>query len=222
MPWKKTGRRPRRRRAPWRRKKRHFRVSKPALGSGIPNAVIMKHKYCESFTGATTTTLATQIFNLTSMYDPDHTGIGHQPYYYDQMAALYSKYTVIGVAYDIRVNCGSNQILCGVKAQRDTTALSSISDVCERPGAKWALLNGAGTPKRFKGYFSLSRLFGVSKKAIMDDGDYSAAVGASPAKAYYLNISAQHPDGTSSSAYQYTLTLTFYTRWSERTRQQQS
>ena len=33
---------------------------------------------------------------MNSLFDPDQTGTGHQPYYFDQFAALYNRYTVLG------------------------------------------------------------------------------------------------------------------------------
>ena len=33
---------------------------------------------------------------MNSLFDPDFTGTGHQPYYFDQFATIYQRYTVIG------------------------------------------------------------------------------------------------------------------------------
>lgn len=221
--FKRRARRPRR----WRKRgmaRRNFRVSRPSLGSGIPNAVIMKHKYSDNFGAPISSTINTAIFHLNSLYDPYQTGVGHQPYYFDQLAALYNKYTVFGVKVDLVASCGgaNTQCMIGMKAQRDTTALVNIGDLAERPGAKWTILNSQGPQKRLSKYFNLAQLFGVSKKAISNDGEYSAASSASPTKLYYLNISAQHPDGATATNIFYNVTLTFYSRWSERIRQTQS
>jgi len=46
-----------------------------------------------------------------SAYDPDFTGIGIQPYYYDRYSALYTKYVVLGSTMNIKfqVDTGTNQ-----------------------------------------------------------------------------------------------------------------
>ena len=38
--------------------------------------------------------IAKQYMRMNSLFDPDQTGTGHQPYYFDQFAALYNRYTV--------------------------------------------------------------------------------------------------------------------------------
>ena len=40
-----------------------------------------------------------RIFSLSSLFDPDVTGTGHQPVGYDQIMALYEEYIVKGVSY---------------------------------------------------------------------------------------------------------------------------
>lgn len=47
--------------------------------------------------------VANQNFRLNSCFDPDLTGVGHQPRWFDQFAALYSYYTVVAAAAEIIV-----------------------------------------------------------------------------------------------------------------------
>ena len=52
---------------------------------------------------------ATNIFNLNSLYDPDRTGVGHQPRGFDQIKTLYNRYRVYGCAYKVSAQLrGSN------------------------------------------------------------------------------------------------------------------
>jgi len=65
--------------------------------SGFPDQLKIKLKYSEllvltSLVGAVTS----NAFRMNSIFDPNQTGTGHQPYAFDQWAAMYSKYCVLG------------------------------------------------------------------------------------------------------------------------------
>jgi len=64
---------------------------------GFPDKMTFKHRYVDvvqiaSVTGA----LGTYRFACNGLYDPNITGTGHQPLWFDNMAAIYNHYQVIG------------------------------------------------------------------------------------------------------------------------------
>lgn len=66
-------------------------------GFGFPPKLNIKHRYHEIFSLTTTAGggVATQQFRCNGMYDPNVTGTGHQPLYFDQVAAVYDHFTVL-------------------------------------------------------------------------------------------------------------------------------
>lgn len=48
------------------------------------------------------------LFSGNSIYDPDHSGVGIQPYYYDQLAAVYNRYQVYASKITIYMTSGSS------------------------------------------------------------------------------------------------------------------
>lgn len=75
------------------------------VGLGFPKRMVMTHKYNEQIV---LTTGGAGALNYTTwtcngMYDPLTSVGGHQPMYFDQMAALYNHYTVIGSKIVVRV-----------------------------------------------------------------------------------------------------------------------
>jgi hypothetical protein len=50
--------------------------------------------YCDTKTLAPGTADARHLWNIRSIYDPDATGVGHQPAFFDKWAALYDNYRV--------------------------------------------------------------------------------------------------------------------------------
>jgi len=100
------------------------------LGLGFPKKVQMTHKYRERLvftTGAGTPSY--YYFSCNGMYDPNITGTGHQPIYFDQMTVLYDHYTVIGSKVTLRI---SQATAAGVSATialfiNDETGLTAAS-----------------------------------------------------------------------------------------------
>jgi len=60
---------------------------------GFPDRLVVKLKYTDqySFSGAAP---AAQVWRVNSLFDPDLTGTGHQPRYFDQLSAVYGQYCV--------------------------------------------------------------------------------------------------------------------------------
>lgn len=57
----------------------------------------LKMKYTDGVLLSTTTGIgvATYAFRCNSLFDPDQTGTGHQPYRFDQLAAIFQRYRVL-------------------------------------------------------------------------------------------------------------------------------
>lgn len=95
------------------------------VGKGFPKKMTMTHKYNEfiylqSVSGA----LNWNTWSANGMYDPNNTGVGHQPMYFDQMGALYNHYTVIGSKMTVTIiNMVASQIgsAFGILVNDDTT-----------------------------------------------------------------------------------------------------
>lgn len=77
---------------------------------GFPNAKTVALRYVQSFSlNPGSGVVAGQVFRMNNLFDPDYSGGGHQPMFYDNYAALYQKYrvnsaTITFVALDTYVN----------------------------------------------------------------------------------------------------------------------
>lgn len=190
---------------------------------GIPNTVNCKHDYFFIFNFSSGATASTNIMRLNSLWDPDQSGVGAQPYYRDELAALYNKYCVYGCkvkatyAIDSGISC-----TVGFKAQNDTSVLTNANLALERPEAKTVIINpGQRTITQTK-YYAMNQLFGVRRSTILDENDYKATANTNPANEQYLQIFAQPSDNFTASVGRIVLRMTFYTKWSDRIRQSQS
>lgn len=132
----------------------------------------------------------------TSIYDPNKTGGGHQPYMRDQWATFYSFYRVWGMRYTIRVvqtatsNNGVTRFIISHLAYVDTLSVDQNTNE-ERPTCKHKarLDTYNDTTATFYGYVSVPRVEGITKKEFMGDASYEAGIGSDPTKTSKLDVS---------------------------------
>lgn len=153
----------------------------------IAQRYICKHKYSEAV--LTDATLGNYIFNLNSMYDPNRTGTGHQPYARDTMATLYNRYRVIAVSY--RVTSGSSatstQQFAVIPSSGSMPTVSNLDQVKEMPRSRTAFCS-PGESKVVYGKVNLPSLAGVSSSTYKADDRYQALSTQDPTEQLYLNI----------------------------------
>lgn len=97
MPKRKRRHGPKRRRSRKRFKSRRRRRRRIPRGVLTSNKIIATHNYVEKVI-LNQTSLATPVhysYRCNSVYDPNYTGIGHQPYLYDQYKQFYENVTVL-------------------------------------------------------------------------------------------------------------------------------
>lgn len=158
----------------------------------IPQRYICKMKYADTFTVSTSgiSALGTYRFNLNSIFDPNRTGVGHQPYAHDTLATLYNRYRVIKATYAIMgasSNTGYAVTLAALPANEEVTVATG-SEARENPRCRY-MTQGFGAPQgKLKGVVHLPSLVGRTKQQYMADDRYQAQFGASPSELAILNI----------------------------------
>lgn len=198
----------------------------------FPTTYKCKLKYVESvvlYTGTAGIMGTEQVFRLNSLYDPNFTGTGHQPYGYDQLNGIYKKYMVSGV--HIRVTFSAPSLAntaCGamIQASQDTVALTGASPdgICERPNAWCRVLNPTGEQvTTFEQYVQLSALEGLSDQQYLAEPDnYGSDVSNNPSLIPYLRVAAGSFAASAGQAVVAITELTFDCRFFERITQAQS
>jgi len=70
----------------------------------FPNSMKFNMRYCDVVTIPNHNVgSGPYVFRMNSIFDPDHTSVGHQPRFHDQIGAIYHKYCVIGAKAYIEV-----------------------------------------------------------------------------------------------------------------------
>ncbi|AXQ66120.1 MAG: putative capsid protein [Circoviridae sp.] len=202
-----SGKRPSRRYRPYAKKRMRKsnyaisgvsgRITKLNPGRGIfgfPDELVTTLRYADVITLTSTVgAVATNAFRMNSLFDPDSTGTGHQPYYFDQLAALYNSYTVIKSNLKVQFSLIANAIataqpsgpcIVGIATDDDATLVATASTLLEIPGSKSTFLNnalGGNNVKTLQVDYLPERDLGLSN----EDDTTGAAVGSNPSQVWY-------------------------------------
>lgn len=165
-------------------------------GIGFPRQFMTKLVYNQviDFNGATQ--FQNHVFRANSVYDPDYTGVGNQPMWFDEFAQLYQRYTV----YASKIQCTFiNQAsetgnapfahICVTPKNVATVALD-IEDELEYNRSKSSILakgSGAQGVASINHYVNINNILGKTKYEKSDDV-VSSAVGSNPARQVYWHI----------------------------------
>lgn len=164
---------------------------------------ICKMKYAEvrQVTGPIGGGLVQYNWNLNSIYDPNLSGVGHQPYGHDQMQDIYNRYRVYKVDYAISAyntdGTINYSVVAALPANEVIGTLNGISELMESPRAKYITQAPNAALKVLRGSISLPSLAGRTKAQYLADDRYQATFGASPAEQLVLNVMAGTISGAS-------------------------
>lgn len=152
----------------------------------IPQRYITKMKYSEVIT----TDVNGQFqLNLNSLYDPNRSGVGHQPYGYDPLSQLYNRYRVISCGWRLQqlINTSSNpRVLCAMPSNDTGITFTSLDEWKENPRTKYITIVPGANNGSLTGKCYLPALIGRTKSAYMADDVYQALITASPSESAVL------------------------------------
>lgn len=131
-------------------------------------------------------------FRVNSLFDPDFTGAGSQPVGYDQFSALYGRYDVHSVRFEIQyANLTSLPARIGYYLTPQSTLPAAPSIWCVQPYGRAAVVGPVGSGKdvvSLRGSSTLFKELGVTKRQFIDEADFSATTSTSPARVLYLHL----------------------------------
>lgn len=89
---------------------------------------------------------ADYVFSCNGMYDPNLTGIGHQPRGFDQLMLMYDHYVVIGAKIVVRFDNSQNTkpVMAGIMVLDRATPNTTILDWQETATCKKQFIQGSG------------------------------------------------------------------------------
>lgn len=188
----------RRYRKKYYRRKKMTHPSSQTLRSNIlvPDMSFVKLKYVTALSiSAALGANATYVFRGNSCFDPDFTGVGTQPFGFDEYSAFYQNYRVLGSSVKLLVtnNISGAFPLVAILPSPISNPTADYYNLYGNPYVK-KILNPAGNSqgevKQLKHYISTRKILGLTKEQ-MGDSSYGPLVTANPGISWYWVIAGQ-------------------------------
>lgn len=158
----------------------------------FPDSRIITMRYCESFSiDGGIGTPASYLFRANSIFDPNYSGTGHQPYGHDQIAALYNHYEVVKsfITWEFQpgvVDTTASQVCAGITLVDDTTYETNYDTIQERKHTRWTQVGVSDQKGVVNNSFSLKKIFPRASST-----ETAAAFGASPTEQAFFHCWAK-------------------------------
>jgi hypothetical protein len=188
-----------------------FEVTFPTGMVGIPDEVRTCLKYSEiiSFTGSATP--AAQVFIINSLFDPNFTGVGHQPSFYDFFQSMYSRYCVLGVSAVADVeNETAVAISCACVYSDANISGQSVETFTESMRCKAAIVGPTGavnTKRLTMPAVTMSQIMGQA--IINSDANMYASTSSNPNDVAYMLFKCASTDTSTSVTVRVKFTILF-------------
>lgn len=194
------------------------------FGKGLPKKCLVTHRYVETFSMSSSVgTIARHFISCNSLYDPNATGGGHKYLYFDQMAALYNHYTVVGSKIkitfvgpnaDAGITGNTKTLMVGVQRNDDTGSVGTINwTMAEQTGAQCKpMVSGSNDPVIFNAKWSAKKTFGGS---VLGNDNLQGGIISSPSEQSYWMLFMQPFDIISSQSVYVLVEVEAIAMWDE-------
>lgn len=203
--------------------KRMGRTSKAIIRqpTGTADSLYIKLRYSQAYTFSITSGVAvTQVMRGNSLFDPDFSGTGGQPYFFDQWATLYQNYTVLGSAIKVTAFSVTPTVVYDVIVCPSTSSSSYSSNIeaSEQPYTTSRQSQINQPHLLVNKYMSTNKINGLKKSQTTNDPAFSAATGANPSSQWYWHIYANDVVSSSTITLAVKIVVTYYCRFFNRAR----
>lgn len=158
------------------------------------------------------------LYRANGMFDPEQATGGHQPMYFDQLAALYDHFCVIGSKMTVTFSPAAGntvpvQFNLGVDDDATIPSNSPVS-LAEYTDSNYGIIPVPGSPPITRTMtWSAKKYFG---KDPLDNPELQGSVSADPTEQSYFTVTLQPMDGLSiNQAIYITIVIEYIAIWKE-------
>jgi len=190
--------------------------------TGFPQRMRVTHRYVEAVnSNATTGALRQYIFSANGMFDPNVSGTGHQPTFFDAMSAIYNHYTVINSRIKVEfqtytaTNLADNSIVGICQTGTASPAFTIATNLCEQPKCSYKIMDGdPGSNNNVVLYLNYSswKTFGSS---VLSDSEQRGTSASNPTEQNYFDVFFQDSNITKTVSMDFLVTIEYEAIWTE-------
>lgn len=214
-----------------KRKQNQLRRYRPMTLGGFPMSKIVKLRYCQTFAlNPAAGGIATQIFRANGAYDPDQTGVGHQPANFDTWATHYDAMTVLGGKCTVTpVQTSLTGVIPGAlilhvsEAGTDLStvhALGGIDAIMEQPRLNRSIVDIGnlnnfhdGRYQQLTRYFSAKKFFGTKD---LTSEPYQSQTTTNPTEQAFYEVAFVSTDDTNDpGSFKFRVCIDYIVKFSE-------
>lgn len=153
-------------------------------------------------------TPAAYLFRANSIFDPNFSGIGHQPYGHDTYSSIYNHYCVTSSVITVQSTTSANGVF-GVSVTDDTVVQADYDTIRETKGTAVATMLSGGSPPKIYQKYNRRAQFGD----LQNVNAQSANFGANPAELSIFHLWAEGTDsGADPGVFKFMVTITYVVR----------
>ncbi len=206
-----------------------YHPQRPIL-SGFPKSQVVKLRYVD--TGLTLDPgvglISEYVYRANSVFDPDFTGVGHQPMGFDEWANIYNRYTVLGSRITVYNTPATTTNVTpgyfGVVLSANSTPIASYTSIdnlleSKLAGKNWRTAGSTltqttrGNSQVVSKNFSAKNFFGVTD--VNDGTGLSSVIGGNPTEHAHFGIYAASIDGNNPGSLFLTVMIDYIVQFRE-------
>lgn len=175
-----------------------YEVAFPIGMVGIPDLVRTCLKYSEMIAFTASATPSAQVFLINSLFDPNFSGTGHQPSFYDFFQSMYSRYCVLGVSAVLDIeNESAVAITCAAVFADTNVGAQTVESLSEAMRCKSAIVGPAGSVNTKRIVMPATAIASImGQRDLASDPNMYASVGSSPTDNCWFVYKCASTDGS--------------------------
>lgn len=191
---------------------------KTRLLGGFADSEVVNLVYAQRFSLTSSALPAEYVFRGNGPYDPDLTGTGLQPSWYDTWTSVYNRYRVIRSSCLVTAVGITSSTAPTVTLHANSSLVSStFQDSVARPRSKVAFAStSAGPPLRMSSSYSTAQVLGLSDAQAQASSEVQSLYNDVPTNQWYWVIEQNSMDGSTSVTAYYEVKIIYTIQFFDR------